>query len=225
MTVTLILRCTGVHCILVKCWQEKYREQPHRIFGHHVVWLEKKSGGGYCQTPQLLNRNKIAGGGWQSIMVVSASFEEFLELRHYINTVYTISCCAAFNIPACQMTPRTEKPSHNRWHRLKLAWPRFVRYDEQIMFLHVYWVFCQMVHQAFRDPTEGTLLPMETAKRKRNNILDVTAKFQQQTESSGQRSRSTTTTWPVGFHPQHLSFHSTVIYDLFTTLSGRRMDI
>ena len=75
-----------------------------------------------------------------------------------INTVpYTyaavcpISCYVHFNGSVCQMTPRTEEPSHNRWQRLKLACPWFVHYDEQIMFLHVYWPFCQMVHQAFQD--------------------------------------------------------------------------
>lgn len=54
----------------------------------------------------------------------------------------------------CQMTPRTEEPSHKGWQRLKLACPWFVHYDEQIMFLHVYWPFCQMVHQAFQDRSD-----------------------------------------------------------------------
>lgn len=82
----------------------------------------------------------------------------------YINAFYTISCDVPFNVQACQMTPRTEEPSHNRWQRLKLACPRFVHYDEQIMFLHVYWLFCQMVHQAFQDHTEWMRCLMETVK-------------------------------------------------------------
>lgn len=109
---------------------------------------------------QQLNRNHIAGAswsGWQCFMAIFASFEEFLELTHCINAVYTIFSYAVFNVPACKMTCRREEPSHNRWQRLKLACPWFVHYDEQIMFLHVYWLFCQMVHQAFQDHTECTL--------------------------------------------------------------------
>lgn len=90
---------------------------------------------------------------WQHFMALSAASERSLELKQYINAFYTIFCCVPFNVQACQMTPRTEAPSHKRWQRLKLACPRFVHYDEQIMFLHVYWLFCQMVHQAFHDHT------------------------------------------------------------------------
>ncbi len=116
---------------------------------------------------QQLNRRQIAGGswsGWQRFTAISASFEEFLEPTQYINAFYTISCYVPFNVQACQMTPRTEEPSHNRWQRLKLACPRFVHYDEQIMSLHVYWLFCQMVHQPFQDHTEWTRRLMETVK-------------------------------------------------------------
>lgn len=72
----------------------------------------------------------------------------------YVNPFYTIPCYVPFNVRACQMTPRTEEPSHNRWPRLKLVCLRFVHYDEQIIYLHVYWLFCQMAHQAFQDHTE-----------------------------------------------------------------------
>lgn len=117
---------------------------------------------------QQLNRNQIAGGGWsgcQRFMAISTSFEEFLELTQYIDAFYTISCYVPFNVPVCQMTPRTEESSHKSWQRLKLACPRFVHYDEQIMFLHVYWLFCQMVHQAFQDHTKWMHCLMETVKK------------------------------------------------------------
>lgn len=98
-------------------------------------------------------------------------FKIFVLFLQHIKCVCTIYWDVPFNVPACQMTPRTEEPSHNKWQRLKLACPWFVHYDEQIMFLHVYWLFSQILHQAFQDHTE--LTAWRTLRKKRLNSFII----------------------------------------------------
>lgn len=104
-----------------------------------------------------------------SLAAHSASSGEFSELKQHVNASHTISCYLAFYVQPCQMTspPRTEDPSPTRWQRLKLACPWFVHDDEQIMFLHVYWLFCHTVHPAFQDRAERTCCLLVTAEQKK----------------------------------------------------------
>lgn len=123
---------------------------------------------------QELNIIQIAGGSWSVLAVLRGCFCIIWRIFrthtvYSINAVSAISCNVAFNVPACQMTHTTEEPSHNRWQRLKLACPWFVHYDEQIMFLHVYWLFCQIVHQAFQDHSERIHCLMDFVGKKKNS--------------------------------------------------------
>lgn len=158
---------------------------------------------------QQLNRNHITGGGgsWQ-FLIALLHFEEFTTYLHAISVGEAISFYVPFIVPMCQKTPRTEEPSHNRWQRLKLACPWFVHYDEQIMFLHVYWLFCQMLHQAFQDPSEWMHCLMES-KKKKKHYSHCYGKFSTMIKQAVKPKRPVPcagTTWPGCFiYLQHLS--------------------